>query len=465
MLNVLFVSHKESFFAEIARFLAAKENKPEINFYSLGVEKSEKIIHYSNSLSILKRLNIEVNSPNTLEEIITVAPQVIILIDLEKLPHELNNLFGTHIYCWSLITPSDKSMNLDEYFSASIKILSCNVETLIDFLSCSSFYYDSDECSYSEKLISQFNGIVGSDPKMLSVYELITTVSNSDVPVSIYGESGTGKELVAAAIHNESPRRNANFVAVNCGALPENMLESELFGYVRGAFTGAIKDKKGRFELADGGTIFLDEIGDISLAMQVKLLRVLQEGKFERLGAEYTTSVDVRIVSASNKILSDEIKRGRFREDLFYRLSVIPINLPSLRERRGDIPMLANYFLNKIKARLGLVDRYLISEQTMDVMIKYDWPGNIRELQNWIQFAVIKVGAAKLILPSHLPIFDNNASSIGRSKKDFEQKLTVSSVKHALLETNNNRTKAADILGVGRATFYRFLSKHQLDFK
>ena len=195
------------------------------------------------------------------------------------------------------------------------------------------------------KTEQSFAGIVGRDTKMLELFDTIRQVADVNIPVLIQGESGTGKELVAAAIHNECPSADKLFVPVNCGALPEGVLESELFGHVKGAFTGAIHDRKGRFELANGGTIFLDEIGDIPAAMQVKLLRVLQEGIFQRVGGEENIKVDVRVISATNKNLAEEVAAGRFREDLFYRLCVVPVYLPSLRERRNDIPLLAEHFL------------------------------------------------------------------------------------------------------------------------
>ena len=201
--------------------------------------------------------------------------------------------------------------------------------------------------------LTSFSGIVGTDRKMLDVYEQIRNLAVADYPVHITGETGTGKELVAAAIHNESPRAGGPFVPVNCGALPEGLLESEIFGHVKGAFSGAIRDKKGRFELADGGTLFLDEVSELPRHMQVKLLRVLQSGAFERVGGEKTISVDVRIISATNKDLRREMERQNFREDLYYRLSVVPIRIPALRERKNDIPLLAPISSSRPPNRAG----------------------------------------------------------------------------------------------------------------
>ena len=304
------------------------------------------------------------------------------------------------------------------------------------------------------KTMAQFAGIVGRDEKMLEIFDLIRDLSDTVAPVLIRGESGTGKELVAAAIHSEGSRANGLFVPVNCGALPEGLLESELFGHVRGAFTGAIRDKKGRFELADGGTIFLDEIGDISPAMQVKLLRVLQDGRFERVGGEKTLKVNVRVISATNKDFEREIDEGRFREDLYYRLNVVPVFLPPLRERRTDIPALVNHTLAAALRDAGR-DGVRVDPETMDVMMSYDWPGNVRELQNWIQFALVKCRNS-VILPQHLP---PTRSGIPRPAKRRRRKLHLEMVREALAETGGNKLEAAKALGVSRATLYRFLEE------
>jgi len=304
--------------------------------------------------------------------------------------------------------------------------------------------------------VQQFAGIIGRDAKMQEVFELIRELAATNVPVMIQGESGTGKELVAAAIHNEGPRAGKLFVPVNCGALPESLLESELFGHVRGAFTGAIRDKKGRFELADGGTIFLDEIGDITPAMQVKLLRVLQEGHFERVGSERTLKTDVRVISATNKNIAEEIATGRFREDLYYRLSVVPVLLPPLRERRNDLPLLADYLLRNILADVGR-PAVAVSPEALDVMLSYDWPGNVRELQNWLQFALVKCRKDNVIRPEHLPpVFRGTLSAPRRQRA---RKLDVESVRAALRKTWGNKIEAARALGVSRATLYRFLDQ------
>ena len=306
--------------------------------------------------------------------------------------------------------------------------------------------------------IEQFAGIVGRDPKMLALYDLIPELAESAAPVLIQGESGTGKELVAAALHNEGPRADKMFVPVNCGALPEGLLESELFGHVKGAFTGAVRDKKGRFELADGGTIFLDEIGDISPAMQVKLLRVLQEGCFERVGGEKTLKVNVRVISATHRDLQKEMAAGKFREDLFYRLSVVPLIVPPLRDRRTDIPLLANHFLKQLSA--GRATEF--APEAMDFMLGYHWPGNVRELQNWIQFALIKCKTGVIQL-AHLPPVALKAvvplspaqEGAGRARP----RLTPELVQEAINKSGGNKVEAAKALGISRATLYRFLDE------
>ena len=301
--------------------------------------------------------------------------------------------------------------------------------------------------------IQHFAGIIGRDEKMLELFDLIRDLADTNVPVLVQGESGTGKELVAAAIHNEGPRAGALFVPVNCGALPESLLESELFGHVKGAFTGAIRDKKGRFELADGGTIFLDEIGDITPSMQVKLMRVLQEGTFERVGSETTLQVDVRVISATNKNLAEEIAASRFRDDLYYRLSVVPIWLPPLRDRRHDIPLIVDYVLKRLLENGKHAD-VTVSDEAMDIMMSYDWPGNVRELQNWLQFALVKC-KEKAIRPEHLPPpRDGGSRPVKRRRR---RRLEIESVRDALQATDSNKVEAAKYLGVSRATLYRFL--------
>lgn len=302
-----------------------------------------------------------------------------------------------------------------------------------------------------------FANIIGRDSKMLQVYQQIRDVAMYDSPVHIYGETGTGKELVARAIHNESPRSGAPFVPINCGALPEGLIESELFGHVKGSFSGAIRDKKGRFELAHNGTIFLDEIAELPKHVQVKLLRFLQEGTLEKVGGEKTYSVDVRVVSATNMDLKKELKKNNFRDDLYYRLNVIPVNLPPLRHRRGDIPLLAEHFLRQMAERVGQKP-LSVSREAMNIMMDYGWPGNVRELENTVQFAVIKC-KGKLISPGDLPM-ELLDSRDGKPRRGPSRKLDTAVVRTALEKAGGNKAKAARILGVGRATLYRFLNEN-----
>jgi transcriptional regulator with PAS, ATPase and Fis domain len=302
--------------------------------------------------------------------------------------------------------------------------------------------------------LTSFAGIIGRDRKMLSIFEQIRDLATNDFPVYISGETGTGKELVAAAIHHESHRSGGPFVPVNCGALPEGLLESELFGHVKGAFSGAIRDKKGRFELAHGGTIFLDEVSELPRPMQVKLLRVLQEGTFERVGGEKTVTVEVRVISASNRDLKREMEKQNFREDLYYRLNVVPVRLPPLRERKNDIPLLADHFLEEASGR-GQKSRGL-SKEALAAMMNYSWPGNVRELRNAVHFSLV-TSKGGVIYPDNLPL-ELRKDAFACAKPGPSKKLEEAAVIVALKQAGGNKSKAAKLLGVGRATLYRFLA-------
>ncbi|KJS29559.1 MAG: Fis family transcriptional regulator [Desulfatitalea sp. BRH_c12] len=305
--------------------------------------------------------------------------------------------------------------------------------------------------------MNRFANIIGGDPRMRNVYQQIVDVAHYDFPVHLFGETGTGKDLVANAIHNESRRGGAPFVPINCGALPEGLIESELFGHVKGAFSGAIRDKKGRFELADGGTLFLDEIGDLPKPLQVKLLRFLQEGTLEKVGGERSISVNVRVISATNKDLRKEVQRNAFREDLYYRLNVIPIHIPALRDRATDIPLLVAHFLQQIADRSRqAVPR--VSDAAMSLLMDYPWPGNVRELQNAIQFAIVKCNK-KIITPADFPMELRRLAGMP-VRVDRLRRLDAEAVRDALVKTGGNKAGAARMLGVGRATLYRFLGDH-----
>jgi two-component system response regulator HydG len=308
---------------------------------------------------------------------------------------------------------------------------------------------------------SGFSGLIGKDPHMQVIYKLIEDVAPTDATVLIQGESGTGKELVARAIHNQSLRKHKPFVVINCSAYPATLLESELFGHEQGAFTGAIRQKTGRFEQAEGGTVFLDEIGEISPTAQIKLLRILQSQKFERVGGEDTLVVNARILAATNKDLLQEVKDGNFREDLFYRLNVIPIHLPSLKDRCNDIPLLARHFLQHFSAGQSKpVERY--SSEAMRLLLDYDWPGNVRELENSIEHATV-ITKGRYIEISDLPSAIQHAqikapAGSKRTILENERKL----LKEVLEECGWNKKEAAIRLGISRSTLYDKLKKYQI---
>ncbi|WP_362927027.1 sigma 54-interacting transcriptional regulator [Desulfonatronospira sp.] len=302
-----------------------------------------------------------------------------------------------------------------------------------------------------------FEGMIGRDPKMQSIFQLIDDVAPTDVTVLIQGESGTGKELVAKALHTRSPRRDNPFVVINCSAYPTTLLESELFGHEKGAFTGAVRQKPGRFEQARGGTVFLDEISEVDLSAQVKLLRVLQTQKFERLGGEKSIEVDVRIVAATNKDLLQEVKAGRFREDLYYRLDVVPIDLPPLRERGNDTALLARHFLERFAA---VQDKKVneISSSAMRVLLDYPWPGNVRELENVLEQAVVLCKGEVITLEDLPRKLQGQKPVKGNIMKDQEKNLLL----EALESCGWNKKMAAERLGIGRSTLYAKLKKHDL---
>ncbi|MDO9211401.1 MAG: sigma-54 dependent transcriptional regulator [Deltaproteobacteria bacterium] len=322
---------------------------------------------------------------------------------------------------------------------------------------------------YRQELITKYKleNIVGRSPQMLQVYKTVARVAESRSTVLIAGESGTGKELVARAIHFNSPRSSKPYVAVDCGSLAETLLESELFGHVRGAFTGAVTNKKGLFEEADNGTCFLDEVGDISLAMQAKLLRVIQEHEIKRVGGTETTKIDVRIIAATNKNLEELVAEKKFREDLFYRLNVVSIHLPPLRERLDDIPFLADHFLRKYAAENEKpVSR--ISAEVLDLLLRYQWPGNVRELENVIERA-LTLSPHSLILPEDLPrrlrVEPSEISATSLPSQVSLTELEKIYIKKVLEETGGNKKRAADILGIDRRTLYRMAARYGISLK
>ena len=309
--------------------------------------------------------------------------------------------------------------------------------------------------------VAGYGDMVGKDPKIQVIYKLIEDVAPTDATVLIQGESGTGKEMIAKAIHATSGRSKNPFIVINCSAYPATLLESELFGHEMGAFTGALHRKIGRFEQASGGSVFLDEIGEISPSAQTMLLRVLQSQKIERIGGDKSIKVDTRVLAATNRNLLDEVKAGRFREDLYYRLNVIPINLPTLRERRNDIPLLANYFLKRYAMEQGK-NNDQIDTEAMRLLLEYNWPGNIRELENSIEHAVALSKSEKIFI-SDLPSFLTENISQQTKKKtktiiENEEKL----IRQALEDFNWNKTAAASYLGISRSTLYEKLKKYEI---
>ena len=330
-----------------------------------------------------------------------------------------------------------------------------------------------ENTKFREELKSkdEWSPLVGSSPAMLEVYKLVARVSESKSTVLLQGESGTGKELIARAIHGNSPRRDKPFVPVNCGALPDTLLESEMFGYEKGAFTGAVGTKTGLFESASGGTLFLDEVGELGQALQVKLLRVMQDHEVRRVGGTHSIKVDVRIIAATNRDLEQFVKEGKFRDDLFYRLNVVRITLPSLTERQEDIPMLAHYFLQKCATGTTTPVRGFHPD-TMELLNRYRWPGNVRELENAIERAV-SLSHGPLLTPDDLPAAIRQAPIHADAKPESPDAtepvcLTLEEVEkrhlvRVLKETKGNKVKASKILGIDRRTLYRMAERFGLD--
>jgi two-component system, NtrC family, response regulator AtoC len=308
---------------------------------------------------------------------------------------------------------------------------------------------------------AQVAEIEGKSQRMLEVYKLVARVAPSTATVLVVGESGTGKELVARAIHNRSPRATKPFVPVNCTALSESLLESELFGHARGAFTGAVTAKRGLFETANGGTLFLDEIGDMGPKMQAQILRVLQDGEMRPVGGTDAIRVDVRLVCATNRDLEAEVKSGRFREDLYFRINVVTVRMPPLRDRAGDIPILVRHFINKIARREGRGEAS-VSPEALDLLCRYGWPGNVRELENAIERAVA-VAKGNVVLPSDLPVEVYGGAQVAPASI-IEDRPTLGELEKRYIalvlgECAGNKKKAAEKLGIDRRTLYRALER------
>ena len=324
-----------------------------------------------------------------------------------------------------------------------------------------------------QELYGQDN-IIGKSKSMMKILETIKTISDRETTVLIQGESGTGKELIAGALHYNSSRKEGPFVELSCAALNKEILESELFGHEKGAFTGAIRNKRGKFELSDGGSMFLDDVDDIPIEMQVKLLRVLQEREYEKVGGEETISVDVRLICATKVDLAILVKQGKFREDLYYRLNVVAINLPALRERKEDIPLLINYFIKKYSNRLK-VSMPDISQDTLEILMKYHWPGNVRELENVVEHALVFTSNNKITvqsLPENLKKFESVSDKIHldlqeKDKIDFQDEVAEferNLIKWAYKKANGNQINMAEILGIPRTTLRNKMIKLNLSW-
>ncbi|GFO60272.1 sigma-54-dependent Fis family transcriptional regulator [Geomonas silvestris] len=325
-------------------------------------------------------------------------------------------------------------------------------------------------------MVLQSHEMIGSSAAMLRLKEQIEMVAPTNASVLITGENGTGKELVARSVHYHSQRRDKPFIEINCAAIPEELIESELFGHERGAFTGAVSQKKGKFDLADGGTLFLDEIGDMSLKTQAKVLRILQEKKFERVGGTRTLEVDVRVVAATNKHLEEEIRNGAFREDLYYRLNVVPFKVPALRERRDDIPLLAEYFLSAYCNREGRELKRIVPE-AMETLKRYDWPGNVRELKNIVERLVIMTSGGTITV-NHLPDYYRGEaagreggagrldsvlelSSLREAREEFEKEFII----QKLEENDWNVSRTAEAIELERSNLHRKIKSYGIDIK
>ncbi|NOY78107.1 MAG: PAS domain-containing protein [Calditrichaeota bacterium] len=398
-----------------------------------------------------------------------------------------NEVLGKH--CWEVFRGSNCDTNCpmrralqtgEPTFNLEVEIVSREGKTIPVSVTSSALINEKGEASGAVETFRdlsplrelkseleeryRFDQIIGKSKPMQDLYDLLEDVAATDATVLVQGESGTGKELVVKAIHFNSLRRSGPFISVNCAALPETLLESELFGYEKGAFTGAVREKPGRFELADGGTLFLDEIGEMSYPLQAKLLRVLDEHVIERVGGIKSIRVDVRIVAATNKNLRDAVETGAFRQDLFYRLNVVPIHLPPLRERKEDIPLLVDYFIQKFNEKMGKRIRG-VSSEVLRIFMDYNWPGNVRELENLLEFSFIQC-KTEIITVQHLPTeFQRNFNTLrltqekpGEALLEYEKNL----IYQTLIQNMGSRVKTARQLGMSKATLWRKMTKYGL---
>ncbi|HHS13857.1 MAG TPA: sigma-54-dependent Fis family transcriptional regulator [bacterium] len=429
----------------------------------LKSERQYEVLQAANGMACLKKLQEEsvdlvlldlqmpgIDGIETLKEVHKIYP---------RLPVIIMTAHGT-------VEKAVSSMKLGAYDFITKPFTSERVKVTVKnaLEACALEYEVKSLRSELEKKFT-FENIVGQSGVMQNVFRDIDKVIDSNVTVLIQGESGTGKELFARAIHNRSQaRRSHPFVAVNCTAIPESLLESELFGHEKGAFTGASSRRVGKFESANGGTVFLDEIGDMSLSTQAKILRVLQEREFERVGGNTLVKVDIRLISATNTDLDRKVREGSFREDLFYRISVFPIKLPALRQRREDIPLLAAHFIEQF-ARKEKKEIQSMTPDALRSLMNYHWPGNVRELENIIERAVVVSTSLEIgiqDLPTHLASLKGSTELPEESLPQWIEKMEVEILRKTLLEFEGNITRAARKLGIGRATVYRKAKKYHL---
>ena len=366
--------------------------------------------------------------------------------------------FQAGTYCWFINGTMCKGKPQKNWQEKMKLCRNCKVLTSISIVQEANGLSVGDNPEPIDESPTQFGRLVGKHDEIQIVYELIKNIAGSNTTVLIQGESGTGKELVARAIHDESLRYENPFIVINCSAYPDTLIESELFGHEKGAFTGAIRQKKGRFEQADKGSVFLDEIGDISPSAQIKLLRVLQSRKFEKLGGEDVIDVNVRVIAATNRDLLEEVKKGNFREDLYYRLNVFPITLPPLRKRKNDIPLLANHFSVRFAAEQGKELQGFDSD-AIRALFDYSWPGNVRELENCIEHAAV-LAKGNRIEAGDLPIQVKNSHHFTA----LESSVTIEQNEKKMLQTvladcNGNKKLTAQRLGISRSTLYAKLKK------
>ncbi len=425
----------------------------------VGVESGKKALRYLERESfdiLLTDLRMpDLNGMQLYEQSLSVAPEMktIVMTAYSSVKDAVDAMKrGVYEYL-------TKPLDLDELFVILKKAIAEQ-----------SLRRENEELKNKLRGTYRFENIIGKSEPMQRVFQTIVKVAKSDATILIRGESGTGKELVARAIHFNSPRAEKPLIEISCASFPETLLESELFGYEKGAFTGAVSRKLGRIEMADGGTIFLDEIGEISGGVQTKLLRVLQEREISRLGGTESIKVDVRVITATNRDLEEAMQEGQFREDLYYRLNVIPIYLPPLRERKEDIPLLIDHFIRKF-TKLNKKPMMQISDAALQLCLEYDWPGNVRELENAIENAVV-LGEGEEILPEHLPIFMKvrqtmapgmelfaNVGETYREKMEFAERLVL---QEAIQKAGGNKSEAAKRLGISLRTMRYKIRKYKL---